>query len=113
MSHDEKLLDRVREILADTPHKIEEKKMFGGICFMVNDKMCVGVRPERLMVRLDPGNSDEIAEQDGCEQMVMGKRVAKGYFFISPLVLKTKKQLDHWIKMALEFNPKAPLAKKK
>lgn len=54
MAYDEKLADRVREMIAENHKHIEEKKMFGGLCFMVNDKMCVGVEQERLMLRIDP-----------------------------------------------------------
>ena len=54
MSYNENLADRVREIIAESHQQVEEKKMFSGICFMVNGKMCVGVQKERLMVRLNP-----------------------------------------------------------
>ena len=54
MAYNEKLADRTREIISLTHKNIEEKKMFGGLCFMVNDKMCVGVEQELLMVRIDP-----------------------------------------------------------
>ena len=50
MSYDEKLADRARELISASHKNIEEKKMFAGLCFMVNDKMCVGVETERLMV---------------------------------------------------------------
>ena len=53
MAYDEKLANHTREIISLTHKKVEEKKMFGGLCFMVNDKMCVGVEQDRLMVRLD------------------------------------------------------------
>ena len=51
MPYKEKLADRVREIIFSQQENVEEKKMFGGLCFMVNDKMCVGVESDRLMVR--------------------------------------------------------------
>ena len=54
MAFNEKLADRIRELIAAEHDNVEEKKMFGGLCFMVNDKMCVGVEKERLMVYL-PG----------------------------------------------------------
>jgi len=54
MAYNEKLADRVRAIIAATHKNVEEKAMFGGLCFMVNDKMCVGIEKERMMVRLDP-----------------------------------------------------------
>ena len=50
----ENLTDKIREIIALTHENVEEKKAFGGICFMVNDKMCVGVKPHRIMFRIDP-----------------------------------------------------------
>ena len=65
MAYDETLADRVREIIAIDHKNVEEKKMFGGLCFMVNDKMCVGVESERLMVRLDPNKYDEVIEKEG------------------------------------------------
>ena len=49
MAYDIKLADRVREIIAETHTDVEEKKMFGGLCFMVTGKMCVGVEKERLI----------------------------------------------------------------
>lgn len=114
MAHNEKLADRVREILAAATSNVEEKKMFGGLCFMVNDKMCVGVRPERIMVRIDPATSDAVLEATpDAKVMVHGGKEMKGFIFIDESALTTKKQLLHWIKMALEFNANAKSSKKK
>ena len=55
MAYNEKLAQRTRELIAQTHSNVEEKAMFGGLCFMVNDKMAIGVEKERLMVRLNPG----------------------------------------------------------
>ena len=63
MSYNEKLADRVRELIAAAHKNVEEKKMFGGLCFMVNDKMCVGVEKERMMVRFDPARYDEVMQK--------------------------------------------------
>ena len=54
MAYNEKLANRVRELIAEKETNVEEKRMFGGLCFMVNEKMCIGVEKERLMIRLDP-----------------------------------------------------------
>ncbi len=113
MAYNEKLADRVREIIAATHNITEEKKMFGGLCFMVNDKMCVGVESERMMVRLDPENYDDVMEKEGCHPMDFTGKVMKGYVFVDMDVLKTKKQLDYWIQLALAFNAKAKSSKKK
>ena len=71
MAFNEKLADRVREIISQTNKNVEEKRMFGGLCFMVNDKMCVGVETSRLMVRFDPALTDEIMEKEGCRPMCL------------------------------------------
>lgn len=113
MAFNEKLADRIREIIALTHKKVEEKAMFGGLCFMVNDKMCVGVEKERLMVRLDPAKYDEVMEKDGCKPMDFTGRIMKGYVFVGIDFLKTKKQLDFWVQLALEYNKIAKASKKK
>ena len=81
MAYNEKLADRTREIISQTHKNIEEKKMFGGLCFMVNDKMCIGVEKERLMVRLNPGLYDEVIEKEGCTPMDFTGKIMKGFVF--------------------------------
>jgi len=111
--YNEKLADRTREIIAQTHKKVQEKKMFGGLCFMVNDKMCVGVEQERLMLRIDPERYEEVMEKEGCKPMDFTGKVMKGFVFVDADVLNSKKQLDYWIQLALEFNKKAKVSKKK
>jgi len=111
MAYDEKLADRVRERLADVPN-VEEKKMFRGITFMVNDKMCVSVSGDELMLRLDPDLTEQLAEENGTRPMVHGGRHMKGFIYISPERFNNQKDLDHWIELALEYNPKAKSSKK-
>ncbi|MCX6290742.1 MAG: TfoX/Sxy family protein [Bacteroidetes bacterium] len=113
MPYNEKLADRTREIISLTHEDVEEKKMFGGLCFMVNDKMCVGVEKERLMVRIDPASYDEVIEKDGCRPMDFTGKVMKGFVFVDAAVLNSKKQLEYWVNLALEFNRIAKATKKK
>src|SRR6187200_1151885 len=113
MAYSETLAYRTREIISLTHKNIEEKKMFGGLCFMVNDKMCVGVEKERLMVRLDPEKYEEVLEKEGCKPMDFTGRVMKGFVFVDADVLTTKKKLDYWINLALEYNKIAKASKKK
>jgi TfoX/Sxy family transcriptional regulator of competence genes len=113
MAYDEKLADRVREIIAESHKNIEEKKMFGGLCFMVNDKMCVGVEKERLMLRIDPEKYGDAIEKEGCSPMDFTGRPMKGYVFVDTDVVRTKKQLHYWINLALEYNKIAKASKKK
>ena len=113
MAYNEKLADRTREIISLTHKNVEEKKMFGGLCFMVNDKMCVGVEKDRMMVRLDPAKFDEVIEKEGCKPMDFTGKVMKGFVFVEIDVLNTKKKLEYWINLALDFNKKAKPSKKK
>jgi TfoX/Sxy family transcriptional regulator of competence genes len=119
MPYNQKLANRTREIIAATHKNVEEKKMFGGLCFMVNDKMCMGVEQERLMVRLDPAKYDEVMEKEGCKPMDFTGRIMKGYVFVDIEVLNTKKKLEYWVTLALEYNkiarstPRAKASKKK
>ena len=113
MAYNEKLAGMTRELIAQTHKNVEEKAMFGGLCFMVNDKMCLGVEQERLMVRLDPAIYDEVMEREGCRPMDFTGKVMKGYVFVDLDVLNTKKKLEYWVKLALEFNKIAKPSKKK
>ena len=113
MAYNEMLANLTREIIAMTHKNVTEKAMFGGLCFMVNDKMCVGVEKERLMIRLDPAIYDQVMEKGGCRPMDFTGRIMKGYVFVDAAVLTTKKKLDYWIQLALEYNKIAKLSAKK
>lgn len=113
MAYDEKLANRVREIIAETHKNIEEKKMFGGLCFMVSDKMCVGVEKERIMLRIDPEKYEEVIEKEGCAPMDFTGKPMKGFVFVDADVLRTKKQLQYWVDLALDYNKIAKTSKKK
>lgn len=104
MPYSETLADRIRKALADLP--VEEKKMFGSLAFMVNGKMCVTAGPERMMCRIDPELHEREVQKPGCHTVVMGGREYKGYIHISEENLKLKKDFDHWVRLALEFNKK-------
>lgn len=112
MAYNGKLADRIRELIAATHKKIVEKKMFGGLCFMVNGKMCVGVEKERLMVRFDPLKYEEVLENHDCKPMDFTGRIMKGYVFVDIASVNTKRKLEYWIKLALEYNKIAKASKK-
>lgn len=112
MAYNEKLADRIREALVDTP-KTTEKQMFGGVCFMVNKKMCVGVVKEEMMCRINPLVEVEALEKTGCHRMDFTGRPMKGYVFVSEEGLKSKKDFMYWINLSLDFNKLAKASKKK
>jgi TfoX/Sxy family transcriptional regulator of competence genes len=112
MAINEKLTNRVRECLAATD-KVTEKKMFSGIAFLVDEKLCIAVRNDNIMLRIDPLWHDDLVEQDGCSSMVMRGKDLEGYVVVEERVLDTKKQLRYWLKLALDYNPIAQRSKKK
>ncbi|MCC6372441.1 MAG: TfoX/Sxy family protein [Bacteroidia bacterium] len=112
MAFNEKLADRIREALVELPD-VKEKYMFGGVCFMVNDKMCVGVIKEDMMCRLNPELEETALEKRGARPMDFTTKHMKGYVYVSEEGLKSRKDLDYWVNLCLEFNSIAKASKKK
>ena len=112
MAYSEKLADRIRKRLADLPN-IEEKKMMGGLTFMYNGKMCVGIIKGDLMCRIDPALHDMAIAKKGCRTMDFTTRPMSGYILVDESGMKTDKDFDYWIGLALDFNKKAKASKKK
>ena len=114
MPYDIKLADRVREYLAQFPKlKIEEKKMFSGLAFMIDDKMCVNVSGDKLMCRFDPDLQEEVAEKSGYESMIMKGKELKGYCYVASIGFTSKKDFEYWLNLCLVYNERAKSSKKK
>jgi TfoX/Sxy family transcriptional regulator of competence genes len=112
MAYNEKLTNKVRASFAHLS-QVEEKKMFRGITFMVNGKKCISVGDNEIMCRIDPALHEASVAKNGCCSVVMRGREYKGYVYINEEGMKTKKDFDYWIMLALEFNKKARASKKK
>ena len=113
MAYDKKLAERVREHLAHSANiKIEEKKMFGGLAFMVDGKMCVNVSGENLMCRFDPSLQDEISKRKGYKTVTMKGKEYKGYCYVNPEGFRKEKDFEYWINLCLAFNKQAKSSKK-
>lgn len=114
MPYNIKLADRVREYLVKFPKlKVEEKKMFRGLTFMVNNKMCISVSGENLMCRFDPALQEEVAEKNGFSTMKMRGNECKGFGYVDPTGFKSKKEFEYWISLCLDYNERAKSSKKK
>ena len=107
MAYDEFLADRVRGILEDNRIACEEKEMMGGLTFMVDKKMCIGVVKENLMARIDPEVYHEALKKTGCVEMNFTGRPMKGYVFVEPEGTDMDTDLEYWIQLCLEYNPRA------
>jgi TfoX/Sxy family transcriptional regulator of competence genes len=113
MAYDEFLADRIRMIMKGMHVAFEEKAMMGGLTFMVDDKMCVGIIKNDLMARIDPEIYDAALQKKGCREMDFTKRPMKGFVFIGPSGTESDQDLESWVKLALEYNPKARSSRKK
>jgi TfoX/Sxy family transcriptional regulator of competence genes len=109
MAYNEHQADRIRQRLSRV-NLTEEKKMMGGIIFMVNDKMCVGLDidkttgSDRLMVRVGKAQHDQLIFKKGSREMDFTGRVMRGFLFIESNGFDSEKDLDFWIEKALYFN---------
>ena len=113
MAYDEYLADRIRNNLKSKNVLFNEKKMMGGLAFMVDDKMCIGVMKNTLMARIDPEIYNEALKRKGCKVMDFTGRPMKGFVLIEPEGIDTDEDLNYWIQLALDFNPRARSSKKK
>ncbi|MGK7391405.1 MAG: TfoX/Sxy family protein [Candidatus Cyclobacteriaceae bacterium M2_1C_046] len=113
MAYDEYLADRIKHALELRKISFEEKKMMGGLCFMVQDKMCIGITKSNLMARIDPEIYDEALRKTGSRPMDFTGRPMKGFIFVEPEGYDMDDDLDYWVNLCLEYNPKAKSSKKK
>ena len=111
MSYNEDLASRIRGYFAGQPVAAVEKRMMGGLCFMVRDKMCVGVYRDQLMVRLDPAARAEALSRPGCAPMTFTGRTLQGFVVVSPEGWTAPRDFERWLAIALEFNPRAVSSK--
>jgi TfoX N-terminal domain len=119
MAYDEFLADRIRNAFIDKKVTFYEKKMFSGLCFMVDDKMCCGIhfdkkkKSDLLMARIGEDASNEAMKREGCHPMDFTGRPMKGYVFVTPDGFDTDEDLLHWIGLCVDFNPLAKASKKR
>lgn len=113
MPYNEALEQRVREYFDARRIQYEAKRMMGGLCFMVNGKMCVGVEKDRLMARIGPDVYDSALKRKGCRPMDFTGRPLRGFVFVGLEGLKSNKALASWLDLALAYNSTAKRSKKR
>lgn len=114
MAYNEKLAERIRERLRQNPNvKVKETKLMGGLAFMVNGKMCVGVYGDEMLCRIDPASRDELLERQGASVMQFTGRPMKGLVLVDNSGMRTNKDFEFWITQCLDYNKIAKRSKKK
>jgi TfoX/Sxy family transcriptional regulator of competence genes len=113
MAYDEDLANRIRELLA-VERGVEEKRMFGGLAFLIDGKMSVAVSGHGgLMVRVPPDDTAQLLKRDHTEPMVMAGRETRGWVRVSDDGVKTKRQLQSWVTRGVETVKSLPAKQKR
>jgi TfoX/Sxy family transcriptional regulator of competence genes len=102
MPYDEGVAERIRELFADR-RDVEEKKMFGGIAFMLRGHMCVGVVNEVLMVRVGPDQYDAALKRPYARKMDFTGKPMKGFLYVDPAGFESDDQLRDWVGLCEGF----------
>ena len=102
MAYDEGVAQRVREIMEDIPG-VTEKKMFGGIAFLVNGNMCSGVVKSELMMRVGADGYDDALSQPHASEMDFTGKPMKGFVYVGEKGFEADKDLKDWIDLAYQF----------
>ncbi len=108
MAYDTELADRIRELLG-AEKGVEEKRMFGGLAFLVNGNMAVAASGRGgLMVRVPADETDKLLAREHVEPMVMAGRETRGWLRVSGDGVKTKRQLQSWVSRGVDYAKTLP-----
>jgi TfoX/Sxy family transcriptional regulator of competence genes len=112
MAYDERLAERIRGYFKRRKG-VEEKRMFGGLCFMLNGHMCCGIEKDRLMVRVLPGRYETLLKKPHAREMDFTGKPLTGFLFISEAGYRTAAGLASWLGETVECVKSKPPKKKK
>lgn len=104
--YNKSLTNKIRHALEEKGVHFIEKRMFRGVSFMVNNKICLSAGDDEMLCRVDPILHDKLVAKNGCRTMEMKGKTYKGYILIKDHALQTEKELHYWIDLALAFNKK-------
>jgi hypothetical protein len=108
VAYDEELAERLRELLDQEP-RLTEKKMFGGLAFLIGGHMAISASGQGgVLVRADPKDSDELVERSNAELAVMRGRPMEGWLRVAPEHLRTKRQLAKWANLGAAYARSLP-----
>jgi hypothetical protein len=103
MAYDDKTAARIRAILATRGLDVVEKKMFGGLCFMVSGHMCCGFAKDELMLRVGKDAYPDVIDRKHARPMTFTGRPLEGFVYVDPAGYKTDAALATWIALATAF----------
>jgi hypothetical protein len=110
--YDEKLANRIRELIGDEPG-LTEQRMFGGLAFLIGGNMAVAASGQGgVLVHADPDESDELVATTSARLMEMRGRSMRGWLRVDPEDLGTKRQLTKWVELGVAYAKSLPAKKK-
>lgn len=112
MAFDEKLAQKIRKQFRGR-HDVEEKKMFGGLCFMVSNHMCCGIVNDTLMARVGPDNYEKCLTRKHAREMDFTGKAMKGMVYISSEGIKSNPSLSKWLSICTDYVESLPPKKPK
>ncbi|MDX1591736.1 MAG: TfoX/Sxy family protein [Balneolaceae bacterium] len=107
MAYDKGLAHRLEEYF-EGRSEVESKKMFGGLCFMVNRHMCCGIVGDTLMARVGPDQYEECLSHQHSREMDFTGRAMKGLVYVAPEGITADKDLKYWIQLCERFVESLP-----
>ncbi len=107
MAYDEGLAQRVREALTER-RDLTEKKMFGGLCFLLGGNMCCGIVGDELMLRVGPEAYEEVLGRDHAREMDFTGRALRGMVYVGVDGIRTDDALESWLEPAVAFAGSLP-----
>jgi len=108
VAYDQDLANRIRELIAAEPDVVEQR-MFGGLAFLVSGNMSVAASGQGgLMVRVDPGDSDELLAKPHTQPFVMRGRAMQGWLRVDAEGVRTKRQLEPWVRRGVAYARSLP-----
>ncbi|PCJ64373.1 MAG: RNA methyltransferase [Bacteroidetes bacterium] len=113
MAYDLHLAERITRLFKDKRLETREMNMMGGLCYMLDEKMCVGIVKDQLMARVGPDNYEQCLAREGCSEMNFTGRAMTGYVYVNSEALDGDDELDFYVELAIGFNPLAKASKKK
>ncbi len=113
MAYNQYLQERIHSLLNEKKVPFIAKKMMGGLCYMIDDKMCLGIVGDDMMARVGPDAYESLLSKEHAREMNFTKRPMKGYLFIAPEGIDFESDLEFWVDRCLEFNPQAKSSTKK
>lgn len=113
MAYNELLSIRIAEALMKINISFDEKKMFGGLAFMIKDKMCIGVMKDEILLRVMEEHYETLLEKNHVKPMAFTGRTMRGFLLLEEPAFHTDQDLIRWMDYALEFGEKGVLKSKK